>query len=518
MHHSNAAPFLFRNNKPKHLTNTKSFDVSSPVNDGIAIIQIESERNFRLVSANESFLDIFNIKNQKNIGLYINDIIWGSGENQLQKNLEMAFVEEKSTAFIWHFLSDGLAQTTLCKIILVKNKEGYVTQITVMTANYDDINKLEVEVERNAFYDDLTGLPNRYKLYDLLEKKHSTYQTINDNYSEDNHKPEVAILFINVKRLQRINESYGYEFGDQVLKAAAQQIKHSLHEKIFLSRFENDKFVIYISEEDYTNVRKEASLLAQAIHHEFSTKSLVDNKDIRLSVAIGIASGEADLTDVEELMQNAHLAMKKNHGNNPNQTIIYNPVLKAQAESRLRLETELRDALDIGALELYYQPVINIQNGLLSGFEALARWDNIQRGRISPLEFIAIAEDAGLIIQLGEWALTQSCIQLKSWIDQYPIASSLFVGVNISSTHIMMGNIAALTRDALAKSGLDARNLKLELTESMIMETSDIARNILLDINSLGVSLAVDDFGTGYSSLSYLNRIPADTLKLTVHL
>jgi EAL domain-containing protein (putative c-di-GMP-specific phosphodiesterase class I) len=217
-------------------------------------------------------------------------------------------------------------------------------------------------------------------------------------------------------------------------------------------------------------------------------------------------------------MQNAHLAMKKNHGNNPNQTIIYNPVLKAQAESRLRLETELRDALDIGALELYYQPVINIQNGLLSGFEALARWDNIQRGRISPLEFIAIAEDAGLIIQLGEWALTQSCIQLKSWIDQYPIASSLFVGVNISSTHIMMGNIAALTRDALAKSGLDARNLKLELTESMIMETSDIARNILLDINSLGVSLAVDDFGTGYSSLSYLNRIPADTLKLTVHL
>jgi predicted signal transduction protein with EAL and GGDEF domain len=247
MHHSNAAPFLFRNNKPKHLTNTKSFDVSSPVNDGIAIIQIESERNFRLVSANESFLDIFNIKNQKNIGLYINDIIWGSGENQLQKNLEMAFVEEKSTAFIWNFLSDGLAQTTLCKIILVKNKEGYVTQITVMTANYDDINKLEVEVERNAFYDDLTGLPNRYKLYDLLEKKHSTYQTINDNYSEDNHKPEVAILFINVKRLQRINESYGYEFGDQVLKAAAQQIKHSLHEKIFLSRFENDKFVIYIS-------------------------------------------------------------------------------------------------------------------------------------------------------------------------------------------------------------------------------------------------------------------------------
>jgi len=198
-------------------------------------------------------------------------------------------------------------------------------------------------------------------------------------------------------------------------------------------------------------------------------------------------------------MQNAHLAMKRNSDLSSNQTLVFNQEIQAQAERKIRLEKEFRDALENDALELHYQPIINLQNGLINGFEALARWNNSSRGSISPLEFIALAEEVGLIIPLGEWALNEACSQLKKWIDNDPVAHSLFMAVNVSSTHIITGNIAALTRDALAKSGLSGHNLKLELTGSTIMENSDIARNILLDLKTHGISLAVDDFGTGYS-------------------
>lgn len=512
---SGASAFLFRNEKPVLTSKSKAFEITSPITDGIAIINVENKEKFRLVSANESFLKNINSEKKNPLGSLITKIFWGDDiyDDKLQKNLMSAYQNKKALAFIWKLNISNTPQTLLCKIIPLSDVNGEITQINVTTCDYVNSEELDIEVSQYNYFDSLTGLPNKFKFYENLEQEFSKSEFSQDDYISG-QTIEAAVLFINIKKLQRVNESYGYEIGDKVLKALAIELQNSIHEKAELARFRNDKFVIFLSENYFDNVKREATNLAQSIHHNIATKSLIYGNDIHVSVSIGIAAGQASKETIEQIMQNAHLAMKRNSDLSSNQTIVFNQEIQAQAERKIRLEKEFRDALENDALELHYQPIINLQNGLINGFEALARWNNSSRGSISPLEFIALAEEVGLIIPLGEWALNEACFQLKKWIDNDPVAHSLFMAVNVSSTHIITGNITALTRDALAKSGLSGHNLKLELTESTIMENSDIARNILLDLKTHGISLAVDDFGTGYSSLSYLSRIPADSIKI----
>ena len=512
---SGASAFLFRNEKPVLTSKIKAFEITSPITDGIAIINVENKEKFRLVSANESFLKNINSEKKNPLGSLITKIFWGDDiyDDKLQKNLMSAYQNKKALAFIWKLNISNTPQTLLCKIIPPSDVNGEITQINVTTCDYVNSEELDIEVSQYNYFDTLTGLPNKFKFYENLEQEFSKNEFAQDEHISD-QAIEAAVLFINIKKLQRVNESYGYEIGDKVLKALAIELQNSMHEKAELARFSNDKFVIFLSENYFDNVKREATNLAQSIHHNIATKSLIYGNDIHVSVSIDIAAGQASKETIEQIMQNAHLAMKRNSDLSSNQTIVFNQEIQAQAERKIRLEKEFRDALENDALELHYQPIINLQNGLINGFEALARWNNSSRGSISPLEFIALAEEVGLIIPLGEWALNEACSQLKKWIDNDPVAHSLFMAVNVSSTHIITGNIAALTRDALAKSGLSGHNLKLELTESTIMENSDIARNILLDLKTHGISLAVDDFGTGYSSLSYLSRIPADSIKI----
>ena len=497
---SGASAFLFRNEKPVLTSKSKAFEITSPITDGIAIINVENKEKFRLVSANESFLKNINSEKKNPLGSLITKIFWGDDiyDDKLQKKLMSAYQNKKALAFIWKLNISNTPQTLLCKIIPLSDVNGEITQINVTTCDYVNSEELDIEVSQYNYFDTLTGLPNKFKFYENLEQEFSK-----NEFAQDEHISgqaiEAAVLFINIKKLQRVNESYGYEIGDKVLKALAIELLNSMHEKAELARFSNDKFVIFLSENYFDNVKREATNLAQSIHHNIATKSLIYGNDIHVSVSIGIAAGQASKETIEKIMQNAHLAMKRNSDLSSNQTLVFNQEIQAQAERKIRLEKEFRDALENDALELHYQPIINLQNGLINGFEALARWNNSSRGSISPLEFIALAEEVGLIIPLGEWALNEACSQLKKWIDNDPVAHSLFMAVNVSSTHIITGNIAALTRDALAKSGLSGHNLKLELTGSTIMENSDIARNILLDLKTHGISLAVDDFGTGYS-------------------
>lgn len=512
---SNSSAFLFKNVKSTLRSQSKVFDVSTPVNDGIAIINVEGDDSFRLISANEVFVNFIQKQEQDPIGCHVNSLTWGDHheDGKLQQHLVKSYALKQPTAFIWQLTINDTPLNLLCKIIPLHDREGNVSQITVTTCDYDDAENLEIEVSKNNNSDALTGLTNRFKFFETLDENFKRLEKKTNGFGE-HQGLEGAVLFVNINKIQRVNECYGYEFGDRVICSVADTLKEIVHEKSLIARFTNDKFVIYLSDEHFENLKREAMTLANSIHHTFESKPILDDSDLRLSVSIGIAIGKTSSKKIERLMQNAHTAMTQNQNLGSNKTIIFNQDLKTQAVTKLRMETEFREALEKDALELHYQPLVNLQNGLISGFEALARWQNSSRGSISPLEFIALAEEAGLIIPLGEWALNTACEQLKKCININPLASSLFMAVNVSSSHIMLGNIAALTRDALAKSGLDGANLKLELTESTIMENSDIARNILLDLKTHGISLAVDDFGTGYSSLSYLSRIPADTIKI----
>ncbi len=512
---ANPSAFLFRSEKPTLISQSKSFDVSTPVNDGIAIVTVEGDESFRLISANDVFIGFIKPDEKNPIGSHIDTLKWGDHDtdDQLQRHLVKSLSLKTPMAFVWQFFNQEKPFNLLCKIIPLKDREGNIAQITITTSDYDDMENLEIEIGKYNYSDALTGLPNRFKFFETLEDDFKRIEKTANGFG-GRQGFEGAVLFININKIQRINECYGYEFGDRVIRAVANILKEIVHKKALVARFTNDKFIIYISDEFFDNLKYEATTLADSIHHRFETKSILEDSDLKLSVSIGIAIGKTSSTKIQKLMQDAHSAMTQNNNLGNNKTVIFNQDLKTQAINKLRMETEFREALEKDALELHYQPVINLQSGIIAGFEALARWQNSSRGSISPLEFIKLAEEAGLIIPLGEWALNSACMQLKQCIEENPLASSLFMAVNVSSSHIMLGNIAALTRDALFKSGLNGSNLKLELTENTIMENSDIARNILLDLKTHGISLAVDDFGTGYSSLSYLSRIPADTIKL----
>ncbi|MCC3860101.1 putative bifunctional diguanylate cyclase/phosphodiesterase [Pseudemcibacter aquimaris] len=508
--------FLFRNEKPALSSRKNSFDITSPINDGIAIVGVKDNGIFHLNSANEEFLKLVNNETARPVGDLISNIFWGDdiNDDELFRNIQNVYVESSPNAFIWKLKLGGRDTTLICKIIPLLCKDGDVCQMSIITSHYDEEEQLDIEIEQYNHYDPLTRLPNKQKFYENLENAFDDIAAEHPEYSKTSGA-DAAVLFINVKRLQRVNESYGYEFGDKVLKALSAELKSLVHENAELARFSNDKFVIFLSEVHFENVKREAGNLANSIHHHINNKRLVSGNDIHISVAIGIATGAASSSTIERLMQNAHLAMKKNNGSTSStQTIIFNQEIQAQAARKIKLETEFREALDRNELELHYQPIVNMQNGLIMGFEGLSRWLNSSRGYISPLEFITIAEETGLIIKLGEWVTATACRDLKGWIDANPLASSLQKAVNVSSSHIISESVTPLVRDNLAQWDLSGQNLKLELTESTIMENSDVAKNILLDLKTLGITLAVDDFGTGYSSLSYLSQIPADSIKI----
>ena len=311
---SSASPFLFQNKKPTFTSKSRSFDVSSPVTDGIAIINVEGDTSFRLISANEPFLNMVNKDDEREpIGSHVDTIIWGeqASDNKLQNHLEQALKDKKPLAFIWQLKIEEQDKTILCKIIPLLTKEGEIGQITVNISDFEESQNLKVEVDRYNYFDQLTGLPNRFKLFETLEQKFRTAKSESSEFSNP-HGIEAAILFININKLQRINESYGYEYGDRILKAVADHIGHSLHENAFLARFTNDNFVVFMSENHFDNVKREANLLAQSIHHNFATNEIMPNCDISLSVSIGIATGSTSNETADQLMQNAHLAMRRN--------------------------------------------------------------------------------------------------------------------------------------------------------------------------------------------------------------
>lgn len=513
---TSSAAFLFRNEKPILTSHKNSYQVTSPITDGIAIVSVDENNNFHLSSANNEFLKLVNKDTTFPIGNLISNIFWGDDihDDELYQNIQKSYDNNEPVAFIWNLNVLGQPKSLICKLVPLICEDGCICQINIITSDFEEENQLNIEVEKHNQFDPLTGMPNKQKFYENLENLFATIESEHPEYSGTNGV-EAAVLFINVKRLQRVNESYGYETGDRLLRALALELENSTHPNAELARFSNDKFVIFMSEAHFENVKREASNLAKSIHHNINNKALISGNDIHVSVSIGIACGPASKSTIERMMQNAHLAMKKNKGTGTSeQTLIFNPEIQAQAVRKITLETEFREALEHHELELHYQPIINMQNGIIIGFEGLSRWIHSSRGFVSPLEFIAIAEETGLIIPLGDWVTRTACRDLKNWITDNPLASSLQMAVNVSSDHIIDGGLMPLVRDSLAQSGLNGQNLKLELTESTIMENSDVAKNCLLDLKTLGITLAVDDFGTGYSSLSYLSQIPADTIKI----
>jgi diguanylate cyclase (GGDEF)-like protein len=354
----------------------------------------------------------------------------------------------------------------------------------------------------NALHDPLTGLPNRVLFVDRAEMLLKRAKR-NPNYM-------FALLFLDFDRFKLINDSLGHMVGDQLLIAISQLLQDSVRMSDTIARLGGDEFTILL---DDVHDIAEPSNVAERIQQALKSPLMVEGFTVFTSVSIGIAVSSVEYVSSSELLRDADIAMyraKEKGGCHE----IFNPGMHAEMRKRLQLENDLRRALEQQEFLVYYQPIISLQTGELVGFEALIRWQHPERGLVPPIQFIPVAEDTGLIVAIGEWVMHESCHQLRAWQEQYPSSRPLKVAVNLASKEIGSPDLLGKIDRILAETGLDGRHLRIEITESMLMEYGEATINLLLEIQARNIQLSIDDFGQGYSSLSYLHRLPVDTLKI----
>ncbi len=356
----------------------------------------------------------------------------------------------------------------------------------------------------NALHDSLTGLPNR----DFFLKR--LKGAIADTKVRKNAL--FAVFFLDLDRFNVVNNTLGLEIGEQLLINTTKRLKTCLRSKDILAKVGGDEFAILI---EHISNASEATSIADKVQQEMILPFNLKGQEIFTSVSIGIALNQAEHDyQPEALLRDAHTAMYRAKALGKSRHEIFATGMRVQIVKRLQLETDLRLAIEQHEFQLHYQPVVSLKTGKMAGFEALVRWQHPQKGLVSPAEFIPVTEETGLIIPLGQWIFQEACRQLYIWQEQFPTEPPLKISVNLSAQQFSQPNLVEEIEETLKKTGLDASNLKLEITESIAMNDVESAIAMLLRLKGLNLQLSIDDFGTGYSSLSYLHRFPVDTLKV----
>jgi len=397
---------------------------------------------------------------------------------------------------------DGTFRWMLCRGLAVYSPAGKATR---MAGSQTDITEGKVA-------DALTGLPNRLLFLDRLErliehtKRHKDYL--------------FAVLFLDLDGFKMINDSLGHGIGDQLLVGVANRLEKCLRitdtvtriEKLFtIARLGGDEFTILL---DQVKDPSDATLVADRLMNALAAPFLLDGRTIFTSISIGVALSNIGYDNAEDLLRDADTAMYRAKATGKGRYEVFDLNMRASVIARLQLETDLRTAVDRDEFRNYYQPIVSLGTGRITGFEALLRWQHPTRGLLQPLEFIPVAEETGMIRELGWWNLQKACRQINSWNRHRNGDPPLVMSVNLSAKQFLQPNLALDIGKLLEEVGVAPNTLKLEITESSVMTDPAAAVEMLTRIKKLGVQLSIDDFGTGYSSLSYLHRFPLDTLKI----
>ena len=398
---------------------------------------------------------------------------------------------------------DGTFRWMLSRGLAIRDRAGKASR---MAGSQTDITEGKVS-------DPLTGLPNRLLFLDRLDRlmKHAKRHT-NSSF---------AVLFLDLDAFKMINDSMGHLVGDQLLLGVAKRLEQCLRvtdtvarlqqDTFTLARMGGDEFTVLLDElKEPADAERAAERVMQGLLAPFE----VEGKEVFTSASIGIAMWNPSYTDPEEIMRDADTAMYHAKSLGKARYEVFNADMRANVMARLELETDLRRAIERNEFFNVYQPIVSLETNAIMGFEALMRWNHPTRGMLGPNEFIPVAEDTGLIRELGWWSLREACGRIAEWRKHIPSERDLFVSVNLSIKQFVQPNLVTNIGALLKELSLPATCLKLEITESTVMDDPSTAVHMLQQMKTLGIRLAIDDFGTGYSSLSYLHRFPLDTLKI----
>jgi diguanylate cyclase (GGDEF)-like protein/PAS domain S-box-containing protein len=385
----------------------------------------------------------------------------------------------------------------------VVGSDGEVVRLVGTLTDVTEFKTAEERLLHDAVHDNLTGLPNRQLFIDRLEAVLSFAR------SDTNIRP--SVLVIDIDRFKQVNDSVGIAVGDSILLTLARRLGRLLKPQDTLARLTGDQFaMIVLSEKDPNRLTGFAESLRKALRAPIA----FNDREIFLTASIGLALSDGQAHRTEEVLKDAELAMYHAKRIGGDRIEVFKPSMRARKTDRLTLESELRRALEREEITILYQPVVRLEDRSVAGFEALARWDHPKMGRMSPSDFISIAEEIGLIVDLGLFVMERTARQLSIWQRSVRLREPVFASVNVSSRQLLRHDLIHDLRTVLSRSQVARGTLKLELTESLVMENPEHAAQLLTRIRELGAGLALDDFGTGHSSLAYLQRFPFDTIKI----
>lgn len=372
-----------------------------------------------------------------------------------------------------------------------------------LTRDITQRRRAEERLLHDAFHDSLTMLPNRALFIDHLK--------LAVNHRRRRKGYLFAVLFIDLDRFKVINDSLGHMVGDEFLVATARRLESCLRDGDTIARLGGDEFTILLDGiKDYGDAQRVAERVQEVLAEPFD----LSGRELFITASVGIKYSSEDDEQPEDLLRDADTAMYCAKTLGKAQYQEFDAKMHTHALTLLELESDLRRAVERDEFQVNYQPIVSLQSGRIIGFEALARWRHPERGMIMPAEFIPVAEETGLIMQIDRCVLRQACLQMRQWQDTLPITRRMKVSVNLSCKQFMQPMIVGQVLDILHETGLDPRSLKLEITESVVMERGDYTMGVLEQLSKAGIELSLDDFGTGYSSLSYIHRFPVSTLKI----
>jgi diguanylate cyclase (GGDEF)-like protein/PAS domain S-box-containing protein len=468
-----------------------------------AVFMLDAEG--RATSWNTGVERVLGYDEQEFIGQHFSRIFTpediATGEPEIE--LHTAEAEGQAAQERWHVRKDGTRFWATGAVTPLLDEMRRLDGFAIVMHDNTERRMAEERSAHDAAHDNLTGLPNRAFFIDHLKraiarsKRHPDYR--------------FAVLFLDLDRFKNINDSLGHVIADQLLVEIGRTLEAALRPEDMVARFGGDEFVILL---DDIKEFRDATRVANRIHVELASPFNLGGNEVFTTTSIGIALSAHGYDKPEDCLRDADTAMYRAKALGKARHEIFDRSMHDRAVTLLDLETDLRRAIERKEFLVHYQPIVALETSTISGFEALLRWQHPARGLVFPTEFISVAEETGLIVPIGQWILDEACRQTRTWQEQMGADKPLAVSVNLSSKQFLQADLVEQINQKLLKTGLDPRSLKLEITESVVMENADQATARIAQLRDLGVDLYMDDFGTGYSSLSYLHRFPVDTLKI----